>query len=177
MVAPEIVELERTLLESPATVTHFIEKLTGEPLVADVLGQYPVIAQGNDGLAIPAGQPVTQRVAMLTGQTSGRAYVYAESTFVAERLPRQTRARLEQTSDPIGRVLVAQGLKLGRESLPRPYRPGAEARTAISAFTSQIVWSRAYRLLVDDRPLFAIREWFLRSVLEALARQEHERKY
>ncbi len=166
------VELERSLLESPDTVTQFIEKLTGEPLVADVLGRYPVPANGEDGLAIPAGQPLTQRVAVLKGHTTGRAYVYAESTFVAERLPQQTRARLEETSDPIGRVLVAHGLKLGRESLPPPHPVGGEARTTFSAFASQIVWSRAYRLLVDDRPLFAIREWFLRSVLDALARQD-----
>jgi len=32
-----------------------------------------------------------------------------------------------------------------------------------------VVWRRAYRLAIGGRPVFAIREWFLRPVLDALA--------
>ncbi len=32
-----------------------------------------------------------------------------------------------------------------------------------------MVWRRAYRLALGGRPVFAIREWFLRPVLDALA--------
>jgi hypothetical protein len=33
------------------------------------------------------------------------------------------------------------------------------------------VWSRAYQLIIDERPVFDIREWFFRSVLEAMDRE------
>ena len=36
---------------------------------------------------------------------------------------------------------------------------------------SEFVWSRAYRLSIDELPVFAIREWFFSSVLEALDRE------
>jgi chorismate-pyruvate lyase len=41
----------------------------------------------------------------------------------------------------------------------------------MAGFSSEVVWSRAYRLVIDELPVFAIREWFLRSVLEALDRE------
>ncbi|MHB8328168.1 MAG: chorismate--pyruvate lyase family protein [Acidimicrobiales bacterium] len=172
MTVSEPSALDLALLESPGTVTHFLETLTGERIVADVVHQYPVTASAGNYLGVTAGHAMTHRTAVLKGRTTDRPYLCAESTFVPERLPEKARSQLERTSDPIGHVLVTHGLSLHREPLPQPERIGPSALGGLAEFAPEIVWSRSYRLMVDGLPTFAIREWFLRSVLDELDRQD-----
>jgi chorismate-pyruvate lyase len=157
------------LRQSTGTVTELIEAATGEPLRAEVLRRETVTATVDDGLGDVPGQPRCQRVAVLRGSESEVAYLYAESVFVAERLPGSARRQLEGTDDPIGRVLVAHGLRLATEPLAPP-APSSPAPALTASGGDDVVWARAYLLLVDGTPVFAIREWFFRPVLDALAR-------
>ena len=159
------------LLESPDTVTRFLEDLTGDRIVADVVRQYPLIAGPDNALGVPAGHAITHRITVLKGSTTGVPYLYAESTFVPERLREEIWTQLEQSSDPIGRVLVAHGVGFGKEPLSQPGRVEAHAPSTDIELDSEVVLSRAYRLTIDGQPVFAIREWFLRSVLDVLDRQ------
>ena len=158
--------LRRALAERP-TVTGFLEALTGEPLVADVLTQRRVASDPDAGLAVDGERTVIRRVARLRGR-GGTPYLYAETAFVPARLPLTARRRLAEGGDPIGRVLVDEGLAPARlpavEPVPRqcPDPVGPEV-------AESVVWRRAYRLALGGRPVFAIREWFLRPVLDALA--------
>jgi chorismate-pyruvate lyase len=161
------------LRDTPSTVTHLLETLTGDSLSAEVISQCPAEA-GRDGavdraLGPGTGQSLTRRIALLRGAPSGLPYLYAESAFVPERLPDAVRRQLEGTSDPIGRVLLAHALPLAREALPPP---GALSLAAalVTAGQAEVVWARAYRLLIDGAPVFAIGEWFFRTVLDALDR-------
>ena len=158
------------LLDSPDTVTHLLENLTGELVVAEVVRQYSVMAGQDNSLGVAAGHAMTHRISVLKGRNSDEPYLYAESTFVPERLPEVVSAQLERTSDPIGRVLVANGLGMKREPLPQPEGAGADVPSTDVELASEIVWSRAYRLTIDGQPVFVIHEWFLRSVLDALDR-------
>jgi chorismate-pyruvate lyase len=157
--------LRQALLRGPQTVTGFLEAITGERLVADVIRRDTEPAGRANDLAVATGRPVTVRTAVLRGSASGRRYVYAESTFVPERLPDSVRARLAETADPIGRVLVDHGLAPGREPVPGPRAPPAGLEPGLAG---EIVFARAYRLVIEGAPVFAIREWFLRPVLDAL---------
>jgi chorismate-pyruvate lyase len=168
--APGASPLPRLLRDNPDTVTHLLEELTGEPLVADVVRQYSMPAEVGNALAIGAGQPMTHRIALLKGGVTMVPYVYAESAFVPARLPVAACLRLERTSDPIGRVLAAYGLAPVREDLPTSGSGPPRALDAAAAGASAVVWSRAYRLMIDALPVFAIREWFFRSVQDALER-------
>ena len=168
MTASGPVDLEKILLGGPDTVTHALETLTGESLSAEVICQYPAPAVGNT-LAVTMGQSLTRRTAVLRGRPSGVPYLYAESAFVPERLPDGARHQLEHTGAPIGRVLVAHGLHLTRDPLAPPDEPHPTAAVTASGQWG-IVWARAYRLRVDGAPVFAIREWFFGSVLDALDR-------
>lgn len=169
LMASDPTDLER-LLDSGDTVTHFLETLTGELLVAEVVRQYPVTAGRDNPLGVTAGHAATHRISVLKGRSTDVAYLYAESTFVPERLPHEVRAQLERTSDPIGRVLVAHGLGLQREPLPQRRPVGVHSPSTDVDLASEIVWSRRYRLTIDGQPAFAIGEWFFRSVLDALDR-------
>jgi chorismate-pyruvate lyase len=164
-------ELQHLLLDNPGTVTHFLEKLTGELIFADVVEQFSIRATIGNGLGVTVGHPMTHRMAVLKGRTTDLPYLYAESTFLPERLPERARAQLDRSNEPIGRVLGACGLRPGREVLPQPDPARTDALGSIDGFSSEIVWSRAYRLSIDGLPIFAIREWFFRSVLQALDRQ------
>jgi chorismate-pyruvate lyase len=165
-------DLQRVLGDGPTTVTEVLEQLTGESIVAEVARQDTIAAASDNALALPTGQPITRRIALLKGATSQEPYLYAESIFVPERLPSDVRTRLEQTSDPIGRILGAHGFHLEREALPAPAQPDPSPSVAWRGGAAEIVWARSYVLRLNGLSVFAIDEWFFRSVLEALDRTE-----
>jgi chorismate-pyruvate lyase len=162
--------LPRLLRHNPDTVTHLLEQLTGEPLVADVVHQDSRPAQADNALGVEAGQPLTHRIAVLRGGVTNVPYVYAESAFVPARLPAAACRRLARTSDPIGRVLAAYGLGPVREELPTSGSGTPRTLDADVVGAAAVVWSRAYRLTIDALPVFFISEWFFRSVQDALER-------
>jgi chorismate-pyruvate lyase len=163
-------DLQQALRDSSDTVTDMLELLAGEKIVADVVRRCAVSAVTGNALGVAPGQPLTHRIAVLKGVTSEQPYLYAESTFVPERLPQSAGLQLTRSSEPIGRVVVAHGFRLSREELPGPELPELPPATAAGDDTTEVVWARAYLLLLDDRPVFAIREWFFRSVLDVLDR-------
>lgn len=163
----DLAELQRVVDDTPGTVTDLLEMLTGEPLVADVVRQGPVVLGSGNDLEAVSGDTATHRIAVLKGATTDQPYVYAETTFVGERLLEPARRQLAGSTDPIGRVLVAHGLHPDRESLAPAGEARGQAPGAVAALGSDIVWSRAYRLRIDGQPVFAIHEWFFRSVLDA----------
>jgi chorismate-pyruvate lyase len=168
--APGPSPLPRLLRDNPDTVTHLLEGLTGEPLVAEVVHQYSRPADARNTLGVGAGETVTHRIAVLKGGVTMVPYVYAESAFVPARLPEAARLQLEQTRHPIGRVLAAHGLAHLREENPGSGPGTPRALDGIAPGASPIVWSRAYRLTIDELPVFAICEWFFRSVQDAAER-------
>jgi chorismate--pyruvate lyase len=171
MTASESSDLRRILLDNSGTVTHLLEALTGELIFADVVRQHSIRASSDNGLGVAVGHPITRRMAVLRGARTDLPYLYAESRFLPERLPEMAQVQLGRTGDPIGRVLVAHSLKAGRQVLPQPGPLGSDALNVTAGFRSEVVWSRAYRLIIDERPVFVIREWFFRSVLEAMDRE------
>jgi chorismate-pyruvate lyase len=171
--ASDSAELELAFCRSPGTVTDLLEALTGEPLVADVVRQHPMEAGQDNGLGVAPGLVVTYRAAVLKGRVTDVPYVYAESVYQPERLPDSVGRQLARTSDPIGRILAAHGLVVAREPVGAPEETGAPgwARSGeVGAEPVEIVWCRAYRLMVGGVAVFAITEWFCRSVLDALPR-------
>jgi chorismate-pyruvate lyase len=169
VIVPGSADLPRLLRDNPHSVTHLLETLTGEPLTANVLQQNSMTARAGNELEVGVDRTITQRIVVLLGHRTGVPYVYAESVFVPERLSLQVCTQLEHTSDPIGRILATQGLALTRVDLAPPAeRPQHVLDTVAPG--AVIVWARAYRLMMGDMAVFAIREWFFRSILEARER-------
>jgi chorismate-pyruvate lyase len=167
---PEVAELQRAVLDTPSSVTRFLEDLTGEAVVADVVRQYPVVLGPDNELGVAPGESATRRIAVLRGSATDRAFVYADTVFVADRLPETARRQLEGSREPIGRVLADHGLDPVRASLAHPEEAGAGPPDSLASLGSEVVWSRGYRLTIDGLPVFVIREWFLHSVVDALGR-------
>jgi chorismate-pyruvate lyase len=163
----ESVERLRARLSRAGTVTALLETHTGEPLRAEVVGQGPVPAAADNGLAVAAGQMVTYRAAVLKGGVTHAPYVYAETIYLPERLPDRARAELAHGEEPIGRILVAHGLALSREPFTASASTGPSEGLALQ-LGCEFVWGRAYRLLVGGVAVFAIGEWFTKAALGAL---------
>jgi chorismate-pyruvate lyase len=169
--ARRVSELQQALGETKDTVTNFLAALTGELVVADVVRRLSTTATEADvDLGISVGSPISHRLAVLRGNVSGRAYLFASTAFSSACLPESVCARLEHTCEPIGRVLEAHGAEMARRPLAGPQRFDVPVPGAFAVLAAKVVWSRSYRLTVDGRPGFAVREWFLGSVLEALDR-------
>lgn len=152
------------------TVTDLVQELAGEAVDADVRAQWSSQARPGNALELDAGTEVLQRTVLLRGRRSGQAFVYAETSIAPTRLPVAVRERLEQSCDPIGRVLSAYRLSVRREPLPGPV-DAAYAEASLSGQLAAAPLSRRYRILVGTTPAFAVSEWFLTPAAEAAAGQ------
>jgi chorismate-pyruvate lyase len=178
MRSAQTADLRRALLESRDTVTQILERRTGEQIVADVVRHDPTVAETDNVLGVPTGHPLVDRLAVLRGGTSARAYVYAASLFVPDRLPERAQQELAGTSAPIGRILLDHGFDLARRALPEPGAlgpPEFSPTAPVDDGADEVIWARAYLLLLDAIPVFAIREWFYGSVLDPLDRPGPDR--
>jgi chorismate-pyruvate lyase len=166
-------ELLAALERSRRTVTEFLEDLVREPVDADIISQAAGPAGDNNALGLAPGGELVRRAVVLTGRVSGRAFVYAESSIAAERIPGPVRQRLEQSRDPIGRVLVDHHLTVRREPLDGPVVPEVSAHK-VGALLRESALSRRYRIMIGGGPAMVVSEWFLRSVSDALAARADE---
>jgi chorismate-pyruvate lyase len=166
MRSSQTADLQRALRESSDTVTQILEARTGEPIVADVARQYPIAAEADNGLDVSKGHLLLHRIAVLRGRTSARPYVYAESTFVPDRLPEGVQQQLAGTTEPIGRILLAHGFALDRKPIPWSEDLDPAPAPTLRHASDEVIWARAYLLQLDEVPVFAIREWFFSSVLD-----------
>jgi len=158
--------LQSALAGSTGTVTAFLEQLAGEPIDADVRRQLTLEAASSNDLEVDPGETLLVRAAVLKGRRSGCPYVYAESTIALGRIPESVRARLESSSDPIGRILTEQGIAVtrGPVSVSRPDSMSFWREVAVADGDDPLV--RTYRLSVDGRPAMVITECFLPSLDE-----------
>jgi chorismate-pyruvate lyase len=171
LIDSDLAMLKRQLQESTNTVTEFLQELFGEVIVADVVRQHSIVASTDNDLNVAPGEAVIHRIAVLKGSRTRRSFLLAESLFAPDRLPGPVRSKLAEQVEPIGRVLIAHDMRLAREPLAQP-EPFDERNIYSEVdLASDVVWSRAYRLMMPGKPVFVIREWFLQPVLEALSRQ------
>jgi chorismate-pyruvate lyase len=164
---PTAAKLLTSLHHATGTVTEFLEHLAGESIDADILSQSTGPAGYDNSLGLESDAELIRRIVLLTGRSSGRRYVYAESAIAVGRLPAPARRRLESSRDPIGRVLAKYRLEVRRE--PLPGLVVAEGNTAkIIDLLDRAALSRRYRITLGSGPAIVVSEWFLQTVPEAL---------
>jgi chorismate-pyruvate lyase len=165
----ELLRLDVALSRASGTVTALLEELVGEPIDAHDRHNKIIRAGSTNFLRVAEGCPLIFRTATLQGRTSGQSYVYAETVFVASRLSSSFRLRLESSSDPIGRILEAEGITVTRESLGEPDHAPVSLEGAIAI--RDYLRARTYRVDVEGTPLMVIAEWFLIALKRFLPSQ------
>jgi len=161
-------DLTAALEASGGMVTQFLEDLAGEAVDADVLAQETGPAGSDNCLGLEPGAELLRREVLLTGRDTGRRFVYAESAIAAERLPGSLRKRLEQSREPIGRVLSDHGIGIRRTALAGSVvARGADKR--VETLIREAALSRRYLISSGGDPVIEVNEWFLPVVAETLA--------
>jgi chorismate-pyruvate lyase len=161
-------EVMAALEHTEQTVTEFLEDLASEPVDAEIITQRAGPAGGDNWLGLAPQAELVRRAVLLTGRSSKRAFVYAESSIAPERLPSSVRQRLERSRDPIGRVLVDQGVQVRREPLDGPVAAEGVG-DEVENLLRESALSRRYRIMIGDFPAIVVSEWFLRAAAEAIA--------
>lgn len=152
--------LESALRDAGGTVTALLEELSGEPVDAHERRHRLIEATIPNPLRVGHGHSLLQRSAVLRGRTSARPYLYATSLLVLSRLPAGVAQRLESSPDPIGRILVEEGVAFSQAPLPASDRHASRWAEA-PGVPDDYLLTRDYRLDVDEVPVMVIAEWFL----------------
>jgi chorismate lyase len=160
-------ELAAAVRVLPGTVTEFLEVLAGESVDAEVLSQRHVPASADNAFGLAPGADLLTRSVLLTGRVSGRPFVYARSTMATERLPVTVLRRLQETSEPLGRVLVDHGVSTKREPVPEPPAPSPDGDRVVGELGGAAL-SRRYRIACEGTVAIDVSEWFLRVTCDAL---------
>jgi chorismate-pyruvate lyase len=151
---------ESALGRSGGTVTRFLEELVGEPVDARDRRHETTTAGPANALDVDEGHPVLLRAAVLQGRHSARRYVRARSVVVPSRLSPTFCRRLETTTEPIGRLLIGEGLRFTRSALSTPLDRTA-SRSGRRPVSEDMLSVRRYRLDVEGVPVMVVSEWFL----------------
>jgi chorismate-pyruvate lyase len=160
--------LSAALQRNTATVTEWLEHLSGEPIDADIRHQDAGPAPGDNPLGLAPGAPLMHRAVLLTGRMTRLAFVYAESAIANNRLPAPVPFRLQTSRDPIGRVLLDHHLVVGRDLLPGSV-VATRADPGVAPLLADAVEARRYRIVIDGVPVMVVSEWFLGPVSIALS--------
>ncbi|MGB7049983.1 MAG: hypothetical protein WBG41_00285 [Acidimicrobiales bacterium] len=157
--------LVAALANSQKSVTEVLEDLVTEPVTAHKLDQVETTATDGNCLAVEPGHPLTRRVALLRGERSSRSYLFADTLIVTSRLPPETWRRLAEGNDPIGRVIVEDGLPMTRVDVTPEGRPLVSRSLG---GTEEFIYARRYRLDIRYEPVMDIAEWFLPNLTDFL---------
>ena len=153
--------LQRILLITDGTVTHLLETFAGEPICVIKLRQS--IGQGGRGveeLEVGDHHRVLHREVLLVGCTTRRAFLYAASQIVPDRLDPAVRQGLLASSKPIGYLLEESRTETYRHILDVRREPATSCATYFGIDGAAEVLTRTYRVFAGGRPIMLITEKF-----------------
>jgi chorismate-pyruvate lyase len=151
--------LQDALLKTDGTVTDLLELFTDEEIIIEKIapGLYATECQrpicGDDPSSVV-------RDVILRGKVTGARYIFAHSHLFPSALPPAVQARLNTTSDPIGKVLREYRTESFRQieesaNVPMP----TIARLLDEARTDQMRWRR-YSVISGGAAIMEITEVF-----------------
>ena len=161
MAGLSLTRLQRILLGTDGTLTPILEVYAEERVAAVKLRQVLDVSGEPDArLELADGASVLRREVLLRGQRTGRTLLHASADVAVERAPAHLLDGLEQTDEPIGRLLTAgrtesfrEILEVGREAAGRH-----AGHFGIPATADVLV--RTYRIVHAGAPLVVITERF-----------------
>jgi chorismate-pyruvate lyase len=152
---------QRALLTIDGTVTRFIEAYTMEPMeVVRIRQDRCLPCEEHRWLEPDPESPIMEREVLIRGGYSETLYVYAISHILSERLPPRVRERLEVQGEGIGRILRDERLETRREVLWFGREHLSSLPFALKDDEQAEFISRAYRIILDGRPVVMINERF-----------------
>jgi len=155
-------EAVKALLITDGSVTRLLECFTGSPvsirtLVQEVIPSPPDIA---DEMEISPGDPINHRVVEIRNDELRLPLIHAVSYCPVDRLPDHARSSLMQADIPIGTILRDEQMESRREiSSIAALSPDQVPSFIPDHARSGRLFSRRYRIIHQDHPIFRIEEF------------------
>jgi chorismate-pyruvate lyase len=184
----ELDPFDRMVLTADGTVTTLLEACTGEPIATRTNRQTGTTTLDRLRAAsgcwwqtdvrllhlAPTDRLMARRVT-LNGALSGVVYALAESLVVPDRLPGWFADRLVQAGASLGRLFADGKLGTRREIQHIASGRAGEAADHLAVRPSATLVRRGYTILIDQRPVAVVTEWFVPGRLAATAEVRHQR--
>jgi chorismate-pyruvate lyase len=151
----------RILIATNGTLTRILGVVTGEEIEVQIVEQQ-IHAREIAQPELLSDSRILQRRVLLTGRTSGRQFVGAESLIAIDLLPPTISADLTSTTAPIGEIMAASRLETFKEpaDIWVAESPDWLAAAADQAAQPRTV-GRRYRIIIEGQPVIVITEHFL----------------
>lgn len=152
---------ERTCLTIDGTVTRFLEAHKMEPV--DIVNCGDIresLIKDHKFLELPKGEEVVSRRVLLKGRFSERVYASAASLVVPERLKAAVGRPVGRIKEGLGRMLLNGRIEQYRELLWYGIEVSSDLPGEMRSLSSDNSLTRTYRIIVNQKPIMMITEWF-----------------
>jgi chorismate lyase len=168
----------RILIATDGTLTRMLSIVADDEIVLQIIEQKicPIAPTAPESMQLPSGR-VLHRHILLRGQSSGTAYVAAESLIAIDLLPPSITTSLTETDQTIGEIMVASRLETFKETATvwKGASPGWVVNGGSQDSRSGTV-ARRYRVIAGGQPAIIITEYFLRNVFSDGLQTEHDHR-
>ncbi|NNF15674.1 MAG: DUF98 domain-containing protein [Gammaproteobacteria bacterium] len=152
---------QRILLTTDGMVTEMLEAYLQEHMVVSKLAQGEArTARVVTELELDEGDAIMHRAILLTGESSHRHHLYAESAIAVDRLIKPIRDGLLNSRKPIGMLIQENRLETFREILVCEEEPADDLAEYFGISRDALLLSRTYRVLAHGHAIMLITEKF-----------------
>jgi chorismate-pyruvate lyase len=157
---PSLNLFQKVLLATDGSVTELLSLYTRRNITARKIEQ--VVGPDNPPSALPcsAETPLLRRKVMLTDSDSQTNYVFAQSTFILDRLSESTQHKLLKTETPIGLIWKEEKSEMFREIIDICIEKCADTSSLFDMPADTDLLSRTYLLYQSSVPFGMITEKF-----------------
>lgn len=154
-----------SLLSTNGSITLLLEAFFGERQQADKLSEeHIVFTEDHTDLKVSAGSSAIERVILLRGTQSQRAYLHATTLVALDKICPKFSESLLNTQTPIGRLWDDHKMELFKEMLRYERRPAGDLAESFQIAETDLLISRTYRVYSDGHCIMLITESFPESL-------------
>jgi chorismate-pyruvate lyase len=162
--------LPRILLITDGTLTEILEAAFLERIQVAKVSQQLVTPEPDQRWLAGSTEHLLQRKVILTGATSSKTYVYAESFIAVGQLSPEFREELMNSSIPLGRLWLEHRLETFKRLQNVNCQPAGDLSRYFGCAEDARLLVRTYHVFSAARPVLAITEYFP-ALLEPLKSQ------
>lgn len=167
----------RILIATDGTLTRMLNIVANDEIVLQIIKQEicNIAPTEPESEELP-NRRVLKRHTVLSGRSSGTAYIAAEALIAIDHLPPSIITDLTKTERPIGEVMAASGLETFKETAT--VWKGALPGWVVTAGNHDARIghiARRYRVIVGGQRAIIITEYFLQNVFSDGLQAHHDR--
>ena len=157
---PSLNLFQKVLLTTDGSVTELLSLYTRRNITARKIEQFVGAGDPPAVLSCNGETPLLQRKVMLTDTDFCTNYLFAQSTFILDRLTKSTQHKLLETEVPIGLIWKEEKTEMFREIIDIRIEKCADTSLLFDLPADTDLLSRTYLLYQSSAPFGMITEKF-----------------